>query len=204
MNTKGILGISLAAAFAIGMTTLAYAGIDETYWVIDSAAVNAVEDDYVFSANMNGTVPVNSNKAEFNIPLPVWGVAWVDGTSTGSNFTAVTIHPEIVDSRQNPDHWHPHTGTFVNEGTLCVATLQSPHGGIDKDGEDITLTIPQKWSVVSDETAGGAASFFLLPNDNDCPPVEVDLPGKGLKPHQVSPPLPGLQVVPVNLVGLDG
>lgn len=202
MNTKGILGISLAAVFAIGITSLAYAGIlgSQDYMHIDSADAMAVEDDFVFSANMNGTVPVNSNKASFTTDeYPVWGVAWVDDYG---NFTGVTIHPNIVDSRQNPDHWHPHTGTFFVNGTngaVCIATLESPNGGIDKDGEDITLSIPQKWSDVTDGTAIAGVSFFLEVNHDDCPePIDVDLPGKGLKPHAVAPPLPGLEVIPIG------
>ena len=205
-TTKPLLGVSLATVLVIGIASFAYAGIPGVF-VIDSADAVVNDDDYLFIANMNGTVPKNSNGDDFNTQgFPVWGVAWVDGTDTGSNFTGVTIHPNIVDSRQNPDNWHPHTGTFFKNVTagdvLCIGTLESPHAGIAKNGDLLRVNIEAESSDVTPDTAIAGVSFFLNVNNVDCPAVPVELPGKGLKPNAVSPPLPGLQVLPVNVAAI--
>ncbi len=201
MTTKPLLGISLAAVLAIGIASYAYAGLDEDYFFINDA--DAVEDgnSYIFSTLHDDLIPTNSNVDNFSTEgFPVWGVVWIDGTCTGCSFTGVTVHPDIVDSRQNPDNYHLHTGTFYVTGeTLCVGTLESPHAGIAIDDDVLRMSIRSAVSDVTPENTIAAVSFFLDVN-NDCPGVPVDLPGNGLKPNAVSPPLPGLEVIAISPV----
>jgi len=204
MTTKPLLGISLAAVLAIGIAGYAYAGFPvEDYHSISGADAAKSGNSYLFSTVHDGLIPTDSNADNFSTAgFPVWGVVWIDGTCTGCSFTGVTVHPNVVDSRQNPDNWHPHTGTFFfNEGAgvLCVATLESPHGGIAINDDLLRVNIRSADSAVTPDTAIAGVSFFLTVNEDDCGDVDVDLPGQGLKPNAVSPPLPGLQVLPFDI-----
>jgi len=200
ITTKPLLSISLAAVLAIGIAGYAYANGFEDYHFLASADAAESGNSYVFSTVHDGLIPTDTNADNFSTAgNAVWGVGWVEGDCDGCDFTAAAAHPNIVDSRQNPDNYHLHTGTFaINAGTngvLCVGTLESPHGAVAIDDDLLRLKIRSADSVVTPDTAALAASFFLTVNNVDCPPIPVDLPGEGLKPNAASPPLPGLQVV---------
>jgi len=201
MTKKPLLGISLAAVLAIGITGYAYAGVFEGYHFINDADAVESGNSYVFSTLHDDDIPTDSNADNFSTAgFPVWGVVWVDGVGNGDNFTGVTVHPDVVDSRQNPDNYHPHTGTFyVTGGTLCIGTLESPHAGIAIDDDLLRVNIRSANSVVTPDNVVAAVSFNLTVNNDDCNPVAVDLPGEGLKPNAVSPTLPGLEVLPIDI-----
>lgn len=207
MNTK-ILGISIAAVFVIGMTGFAFAGLENGWLIVTDADVEENGNNVLYSATTLEDIPHVDDDRKIGVldsGYPVAGFAWLDvDTSSLStiNFAGATIHPEVVDSRQNPDNWHPHTGELIvvdpgNNGViLCVNSLESPHAGIAINGDQIRMNMPERSATVLPGEDDAATGFFLRVN-NDCPnPTDVDLPGKGLKPNIVSPPLPGLEVVP--------
>jgi len=209
MNTKTILGISLTAAFAVSLIFAqnAFAGIDNDWLVVTDSDVEANGNNVLYSAITLADIPhVDDDRllGVLDSGYPVAGFAWLDvDTSSLStiNFAGATIHPEVVDSRQNPDNWHPHTGELIivedqaNDLILCVNSLESPHAGIAINGDQIRMNMKANSATVLPDEDEGATGFFLQVND-DCPnPTDVDLPGNGLKPNIVSPPLPGLEVI---------
>jgi len=118
MNTKTILGLSLAAVFAVSMMMLpAYAG---GHAVVISATAAEKGGSLKLSITTGADIP-RFPDALANSVL-VFGYAWAD-LDTGDVVLA-TIHPTIGrDSHQNPDAWHPHPGVLGQEGQRLSCCL---------------------------------------------------------------------------------
>ena len=194
MNSK-ILGISLAAAFAISVMGTAYAGVLPS-WVGFSAPGVEVKDDITKLTGLAADdVPRKTETFA--------GFAWFyeNGPNTA---VAITTHSgdiskpnpfdyednnarnDFRDSTQNPDGWHPHN-VILGDGTensdFCVLDLSdSPNFGISFRGDKISVNAENE-ELTGDVLAAGTA--FLIHVDDDCPPTigtEGYLGGNGPAP----------------------
>lgn len=210
-KTKTILGISLAAVFAVSaMTSMAMADDPPPpTWrdLIDAKITEQGNGNKIlYSAYTERIIPhVPDMFIDENL---VVGVAWLD---ENFNFSGATIHPEAVDSRQNPFLWHPHTGNLISvdedqngnpiEPILCVENLQSPNAGISIVDNMINVNMNARDAVVDANNVDFAAVFTLASNDN-CDGIDVELPGKGFPPAsangEIVPNLPGLEVTVIS------
>ena len=115
MNTKIIIGASLAAVFAVFMITPAMATGPETWQHVVSSSVNS----------KNTQTSVLSVTAADKIPIQtgvLGGFAWLyaDGPNTA---IVATSHNGVRDSAQNPDGWHAHNvqlGTGGLNSDACI------------------------------------------------------------------------------------
>ena len=212
MKTKSVLGISLAAVFAVSMIFAqnAFAGIDPPF-TASVVPQNEKENRYVFSWDPVADLPRVTNDVTVAPPLVGFGVAVVtfDGPSDVT-FTGATIHPPARDNRQHSTGWHPHTGTAtVIEGTggteFCLTSLNSPHAGMQNTEDTFRMSMssadaantPPGTDVETDWQ--GAITFELVIDEPTClPKLTPELKGgdgwgSGIK--QLGPELPGLKVV---------
>ena len=164
-KTKTILGISLAAVFAVSMIMLpAYAG---GHAVVTSATAEEK------GGSLKLTVTAGADISRFPDALAnsalVFGYAWVD-LDTGDVVLA-TIHPNAGrDSNQNPDAWHPHPGVLGQEGQssdFCVLSLGTAQGGIKIKGDTLSLNIASEQAGVSVDDLDVAVGFKVVV-DSDC------------------------------------
>jgi len=164
-NTKTILGISLAAVFAVSMMMLpAYAG---GHAVVTSATADEKGGSLKLSVTTGGDI------SRFPDALAssalVFGYAWVD-LDTGDVVLA-TIHPNAGrDSNQNPDAWHPHPGVLGQEGQssdFCVTSLGTAQGVIKIKGNTLSLNITTSQAGVSADDLDVAVAFKVV-EDLDC------------------------------------
>jgi len=168
MNYRAILGISLAAVFAISMIMLpAYAG---GHAVVTSATAEQKGGSLKLSVTAGADIP-RFPDALANSVL-VFGYAWAD-LDTGDVVLA-TIHPTIGrDSHQNPDAWHPHPGVLglgEDQGSssdFCVLSLGTAQGGIKIKGDTLNLNIASNQAGVSVDDLDGAVGFVVVA-DGDC------------------------------------
>jgi len=157
MNTKTILGLSLAAVFAVSMMMLpAYAG---GHNVVLSATADEKDGSLKLSVTTGGDI------SRFPDALAssalVFGYAWAD-LDTGDVVLA-TIHPNAGrDSNQNPDAWHPHPavlGAGTADSNFCVLSLGTAQGGIKIKGDTLSLNIETSQTSVTLAGLDGAVAF---------------------------------------------
>jgi len=160
MNTKTILGLSLAAVFAVSMMMLpAYAG---GHNVVTSATADEKDGSLKLSVTTGGDI------SRFPDALAssalVFGYAWAD-LDTGDVVLA-TIHPNIGrDSNQNPDAWHPHQGVLNQQGQasdFCILSLGTAQGGIKIKGDTLSLSIETSQTSVTLAGLDGAVAFKVF------------------------------------------
>jgi hypothetical protein len=148
MNTKTILGISLAAVFAISMTTTAaMADIPGSLTVTDAGQT----EDTFFMDLVNPVKEFNSKKAPDIVTFWAWSIP-TQGNGETLRVAAITLHHNINDQaafdpifcpddkspqcksiKSSPvQSFHPHYAEFteltVADGSrqLCVTNLESP------------------------------------------------------------------------------
>jgi len=160
MNSKIILGISLAAVFAVSMVMLpAYAG---GHAVVISATAAEKGGSLKLSVTTGADIPRFPDGLANSVL--VFGYAWAD-LDTGDVVLA-TIHPTIGrDSHQNPDAWHPHPGVLGQEGQssdFCVLSLGTAQGGIKIKGDTLSLNIASVQAGVSVDDLDGAVGFTVV------------------------------------------
>ena len=164
-KTKTILGLSLAAVFAVSMMMLpAYAG---GHAVVTSATADEKGGSLKLSVTTGGDISRSPDGLASS--ALVFGYAWVD-LDTG-NVVLATIHPEIGrDSNQNPDAWHPHQGVLDQQGQdsdFCVLSLGTAQGGIKIKGDTLSLNIASEQAGVSVDDLDVAVGFKVV-EDLDC------------------------------------
>jgi hypothetical protein len=208
MNTKTILGISLAAAFAVSMILAqnAYAGVPVLTASVEPQDKNG--NRYVYSwdpANLD--LPRVADDVILHDDVVGFGVAVVTFTSDSDvTFTGATIHPPARDNRQNPIGWHPHTGTahMISPGEFCLTSLNSPHAGMSNIEDTFRMSMSSadaaNTPIGTDEKTDwqAAITFELEVDEANCLGQTPELKGgdgwgNGIK--QLGPELPGLKVV---------
>ncbi len=170
-KTKTILGISLAAVFAVSMIAPAMAG-DDGFLTVTGGGVDNTHPKIT-------NITIISEK-----PIPrdaedvLGGFAWFTGDATWPVF-AITAHNagnvddnaasppnDVRDSKQNPDGWHLHKVQV--DGNICITGVSDDTQGgikIDKNGV-MTVTVPS--SEIDGAIAGSAAGFHIVPGVAAC------------------------------------
>ncbi len=215
MNTKSVLGISIAAVFAVSLifTQNAFAGVPEPF-IASVVPQNQEENRYVYSWDPEADLPKVTDDVFVDIPIVGFGVAIVTFTSDSDvNFTGATIHPPARDNRQHSTGWHPHTGEASviadTEGLeFCITDLNSPHAGMVNTRDtfrmsmsaDDALNTPDDW----ENGPSGAITFHLVVDTENCDGQTPELKGgdgwggkndNGSPQDHIGPALPGLKVV---------
>ena len=140
-----------------------------------------------FNLTTLDNIPQNANGQGNYLYGKLIGYAWL-GTTQVTNgpilFTAATIHRAsgILDSIQNPNGWHVHTGTLTATEQcnipnslgglhLAVSSITDPTGaGISIQGNTLSVSLAESSSNVNPENFnsglpnGGAVGFSLQPN----------------------------------------
>ncbi|GEM_PF-1068164 len=170
MKRKTVLGLSLAAVFAITMTfSSASATVSTPSWmIVDDASKSQVGNIAKLSATTGSDIPRKPDS--FVLDNVVTGIAWAD-LDTGKVVVA-TIHPILGrDSHQNPDSWHVHTASLAggtSTSAFCIASIDStPEAGVTISGNTIQLNINTANLPVSVSDIDGAVGFTINP-DVEC------------------------------------
>jgi len=166
---KTILGVSIAALFAVSVIGYAHAAVD---WqdIVDGSVTTEAK---VKNSRLGLTVtnPVDQQTDDLA------GFAWFYNANPDS-FTAfaITTHNAKValeakknparDSTQNPDGWHAHNVVLRNvaPGTFCVDDLSdAPTAGI-AFGQDGSVKVNAPGKAIKSSFSGTAASFNIVPD----------------------------------------
>ena len=155
MNSRAILGISIAAIFAVSMTVSAYA-FHQPYMTGLT--------DTVSQGSLLTTVSVTSSVSK--IPAHTFdlaGYAWgLTASATGSDLFAITTHHGVKDSTQRPNQWHAHNvavSAGAGSAELCIADIQNaPLAKINIKGNTLTATLPTS-------SVGGTVTPGVIPAD---------------------------------------
>jgi hypothetical protein len=181
MNRK-LLGISLAAVFAVSMMGVSYAAPDWLGFSAGSQSVTEKGKTSTLSLIANNTVPRQTSDLA--------GFAWIyDNAALNATVVdafAITIHSaptlldddsynEIRDSTQNPDNWHPHN-VILNatngsgNADLCVVDLSdAPTAGIAIDEDTDVVKVNVRNAVLADSlSATPAVAAFEIVVANNC------------------------------------
>jgi len=175
MNSRAILGISLAAIFVMTMVTLPAFAHFTWQGIITDAITPKNANTTVLSITTSATVPPTPQ-----IPI-LAGFAWLYSAGPNGAF-AITLHNagnvngdaseppnDVRDSTQNPDGWHAHNvnlGAGTASSTFCVtAIVDAPNAGIGIKGSQIDVQI--KNSVLTG-TLGTATAGFDIIIDGAC------------------------------------
>ena len=170
MNTKTVLGISIAAVFAIGMITAAAA---VGSWVGSSggSVVQKNGNSWLLTATALDTIP---EKDEI---VDLAGFAWTysefDLSDNNADALAVTVHDadlngdgknDVRDSLQNKEGLHLHNVALAagaGDATLCVKTiLDAPNGGIST--EDDVISVNVRDSVLQGTFDNGVVGYAII------------------------------------------
>ena len=181
MNTKRLLGISLAAAFAISFLGSAYAS---GYLTIESASVNATPDEIKKAKiNTGDKIPKKDAFVGYGVVTSSFSS---DFPEVPADVVVATTHPGVLDSeKQKGDimspKWHNHYVKIGTGDAGCASGIQvldisfeSP-GKVRVHGDSITLrNVPigdvdahfglapnSLTSFSTGEYAGAVASFTL-------------------------------------------
>jgi len=162
MNTKTILGISLAAVFAISMTmTAAMADIPGSMTVVSASSdgvthVMEVEDKIK---------QIPAKKADDLITFWAFAVPVPGDAPVGTALTvdAITIHHSVNDhqafgkaAQSSPvQSFHPHQAHF--DGAFCIIGLESPKADFKVQHNTVTLEASDTAVAVATGTIGPRA-----------------------------------------------
>lgn len=166
---KTILGMSLAALFAVSIIGTASAAVDWQTIVPGSVTTEAKVKNSQLGLTV--TNPVDQQTDDLA------GFAWFYNTNAdGYTGLAITTHNAKValeakknparDSTQNPDGWHAHNVKLTQVGptTYCVDDLSdAPSVGI-AFGQDGSVKVNAPGSAVKSSFNGFAASFNIVPD----------------------------------------
>ena len=155
MNTKTILGISLAAVFAVGMFSTAY-------------AVNAGQFDITSASTDGETLTMTVAEKIKQIPANdaddlITFYGWVTVTSDGLVADAITIHHGVNDhqafgmaAKSSPvQSYHPHVVTF--DANNCIVGLESPKSDFKVQHNTVTLESDDSFDFAATGTVGPRA-----------------------------------------------
>jgi len=181
MNTKTILGISLAAVFAVSIIGTAYAA-NPTWLGLSDVSVEEKKNITKLTGTAGDDVPSRTND------FGGFGWFYVSGANTA---IAITTHSADIskpnpfdyednnarndfrDSTQNPDGWHGHNVVLVpstsTESDFCVVDLSdAPNLGISFNGDKIS--VKAKNSKLTGELTGTGTAFDIHV-DGECAPT---------------------------------
>jgi hypothetical protein len=160
MTKKLLLGISLAAVFAVSM--IAVSAVEP--WMSATGTSATKGNNFLLTVDAADTVPKNTQD--------LGGFAWAYAGGPYALF-AITTHQGVRDSHQNPDHWHAHNVNIIPGTTtdLCVTDLSDfVEAGISMKGDQVTVQISSQ--KLTGPIAGFATGFEIVPNAPGCPPVD--------------------------------
>ena len=168
-KTRTILGISLAAVFAVSMITLALAG-DEGFFTVIDGDVTVKGKTYHATIEAYADIPRATSE--------LGGYGWLTGGVDFAVF-AITTHnagddildedPNVVndvrDSKQNPDGWHAHLLNLNGDDCITEVTEFTAAGIAIVDG-DMKVKVPT--SKIDGIIDGQAFGFHIVPNIAAC------------------------------------
>ena len=163
MNTK-LLGIILAAAFAISTIGIASAHLD--WQGINSDSVVAKNSKTtILTINATDTIPQKTKE--------LVGFAWLYVETSSNSAIAITQHQvnpgtapknAVRDSTQNPDGWHPHNvnlGPGTINSTFCVTDIvDAPNAGIGI--KDDVVEVQVRNSILTGDLSTASAVFDII------------------------------------------
>ena len=200
MNTKTILGISLAAVFAVSVMGTAYATGHVPSWLgLVAPGVEVKENITKLTGMATDDVPRRTNDfggfGWFYANGPNTAVAITthsaDVPDTGHPFSGLAdnnARNDFRDSTQNPDGWHAHNVVLTSSSetttsAFCVADLSdAPNFGISFNKDKISVKAENTELTGDVLPAGTAFNIFV---DTHCPPTigtEGYLGGNGPAP----------------------
>ena len=166
----------MTSGAALASSAPAYTTVTGTPTVTDANNAGKI---LTFSLTTNGNIPQNADSYLYG---KVFGFAWLGNpmvTNGPMLFTAATIHAGsgVLDSTQNPNGWHVHTGTLsptdqcnipnsLGNYHLAVSSITDPTGGsVSINGNSMTVQLAERSSTVNPESfAHAATGFALQPN----------------------------------------
>ena len=160
MNTKIILGASLAVLFTAFMIVPVMATGPETWQHVVSSSVNSKNAQ-------TSTLTVN---AADNIPTHtgvLGGFAWIYANGPNTAIVAAT-HNGVRDSAQNPDGWHAHNvqlGPGGQNSDACITGLSDANVGLSIHGNTISMNVRN--SELTGPLSSTAAAFTIVA-DSGC------------------------------------
>ena len=169
MNTKTLLGISLAAAFAISMIGPAMA-TDSGFLLVNGGTVTP--NNGVYKATIESAVDIPRHTDVLG------GYGWFTGGNDWAVY-AITTHNafdsedpdnvnDVRDSAQNPDSWHAHL-VNVDENACITEVTKVTTTGISIVDGDMKITVPK--SKIDGSIAGQASGFHIVPGVELCDSV---------------------------------
>ena len=152
MNSRILLGTSIAALFAVGLFSGAFA-INAGQFDITDASTDG-ETLTMEVAEKIKQIP--ANKADDLITF----YAWVTITSTGLEADAITIHHGVNDHqafgkavKSSPvQSYHPHGVTFDSD--FCIVGLDSPKASFKVQHNTVTLESEDSFDFAATGTVG--------------------------------------------------
>ncbi|MEO9277261.1 MAG: hypothetical protein ABI340_05745 [Nitrososphaera sp.] len=155
MTKKILLGISLAAVFAVFMIVPVMAA--ESWQHVESSSVTS-----------NGKTSTLSVVAADQIPhqtSTLGGFAWVYADGPNTVFVA-TSHTGVRDSTQNPDGWHTHNVNLAfgasTGSDACITGLSDTNAGLSINGD--TLSVHVRNSELTGPLSSTAVAFTIVPD----------------------------------------
>lgn len=160
MNTKLILGTSLAAMFAVFMIVPVMATGPASWQHVVSSSVNSE----------NTQTSTLSVSAADNIPRHtdvLGGFAWIYASGPNTAIVAAT-HNGVRDSSQNPNGWHAHNvqlGSPGHNSNACITGLSDANVGLSIQGNALSMNVRN--SELTGTLSNAAAAFTIVP-DTGC------------------------------------
>ena len=164
MKTQTILGVSLAAVFAMAMIVPVTAS-DSWLGVDDSNIVAKNKNTSTLTITATDDIPKNAGEGVLA------GFGWLYANGPDTVF-AVTTHNPVRDSHQNPDKWHAHNVVLGGSSDssladLCIHNLSGyVQAGISI--KDNTMTINAGKNTLSGDLANGALAFHIVNEPTAC------------------------------------
>ena len=152
MIKTALLGISLAAVFAVGMFSAVHAINAGQFDITDASSTDGILSMEV--AEKIKQIP--ANKADDLITF----YAWVTETPTGLDADAITIHHGVNDhqafgkaAQSSPvQSYHPHGVNFDGDG--CIVGLTSPKADFKVQHNTVTLESENSFDFAATGTVG--------------------------------------------------
>jgi len=168
---KWALGIAVAAVAVIMVISILPAMAQPTYTINTGCVRQPIGNGNVvkYVITTVGNIPHTAD-AYINSVL-LFGLGCVDATGGFPfDFVNAVIHPTLgKDSKQNPNGWHIHIGTFgptaacAGVGFGNQATFTVVNGAVSINGNVLTMKLKASDAVVSTVSFGSA--FQLIPGN---------------------------------------
>jgi len=166
MNSKAILGTSLAAIFATMIIVPAMA--DHSFLDVTDGGVTMTGGAFKATIDATGDIPratdVLGGYGWFLVDASTWAVFAITTHNAFDSDDPDAVN-DVRDSRQNPDSWHAHL-VNVDVNACITAVSDIPSAGIAIVDGDMKVTVAK--AKMDGSFSGMAAGFHIVPEVPAC------------------------------------